>query len=288
MASEIELKLALGESGPDALRRHPRLAALPSRVGRLGNTYFDTPEGDLKRSRSALRLRRDGERLLQTVKTRGQGGGGLSSRGEWEWPVDGPGLDLEGLAEIPPMAAFGRDTLSRLVPRFSTDFTRETWWVEDGDAVIEVALDTGEIYAGERTATIRELELELKGGTESALHDLAALLAERVPLRPADTSKAARGGALLLGHWHLPEGGTPAAWLHRASVALDALCDTGDPAWRHEAQEAFQHLAELGDDTANDARWLAGALNDAAWLTEAFGVRALSLSRHLPGDAALG
>ncbi|OBX37698.1 hypothetical protein A8U91_02076 [Halomonas elongata] len=43
MASEIELKLALGESGPDALRRHPRLAALPSRVSQLGNTYFDTP-----------------------------------------------------------------------------------------------------------------------------------------------------------------------------------------------------------------------------------------------------
>ncbi|MDT8894714.1 CYTH domain-containing protein [Halomonas sp. I1] len=288
MASEIELKLALGESGPDALRRHPRLAALPSRVGRLGNTYFDTPEGDLERSRSALRLRRDGERLLQTVKTRGQGGGGLSSRGEWEWPVDGPGLDLEGLAEIPPMAALGRDTLSRLEPRFSTDFTRETWWVEGDNAVIEVALDTGEIRAGEHTAMIRELELELKSGTESALHDLAAILAESVPLRPSDTSKAARGGALLLGHWHLPAGGPPSAWLHRASVALDALCDTGDPAWRHEAKDAFQRLAERDDDTANDAGWLARALDDSTWLNEAFGIRALSLSRHLPGDATLG
>ncbi len=49
MASEIELKLALGESGPDALRRHPRLASLPSRVSRLGNTYFDTPDGTWKK-----------------------------------------------------------------------------------------------------------------------------------------------------------------------------------------------------------------------------------------------
>lgn len=287
MASEIELKLALGESGPDALRRHPRLAALPSRVSQLGNTYFDTPEGDLEAARSALRLRRDGERLLQTVKTRGQGGGGLSSRGEWEWPVEGPGLDHEGLAEIPPMAAFGQDILARLEPRFVTDFTRETWLVEDDDAVIEVALDTGEIQAGQRTARIRELELELKQGAENALHALAATLAEHVPLRPSDTSKAARGGALLLGQWHLPEGGSPAAWLHRASVALDALSDTGDPTWRREAQAAFQCLAELGDDTASDARWLAKALDDDAWLNEAFGMHALSLSRRLPGDAAL-
>lgn len=287
MASEIELKLALGESGPDALRRHPRLTVLPSRVSRLGNTYFDTPEGDLEATRSALRLRRDGERLLQTVKTRGQGGGGLSSRGEWEWPVEGPGLDHEGLADIPPMAEFGQDILARLEPRFVTDFTRETWWVEDDDAVIEVALDTGEIQAGERTARIRELELELKQGAENALHALAATLAEHVPLRPSDTSKAARGGALLLGQWHLPEGGSPAAWLHRASVALDALSDTGDPAWRREAQAAFQCLAELGDDTASDALWLAKALDDDTWLNEAFGVHALSLSRQLPGDAAL-
>lgn len=287
MASEIELKLALGESGPDALRRHPRLASLPSRVSRLGNTYFDTPDGDLEEARSALRLRRDGSRLLQTVKTRGEGSGGLSSRGEWEWPVAGPGLDLEGLAEIPPMAALGQDTLSRLVPRFSTDFTRETWMVEDAGAVIEVALDAGEIRAGERTATIRELELELKEGKEGALHQLAATLAESVPLRPSDTSKAARGGALLLGQWRLPEGGTPAAWLHRAGVALDALGDTGEPAWRHEAQAAFRQLAALGDDPAGNAHWLARALEDDAWLNEAFGVRALALSRQLPGNTPL-
>ncbi|GED22396.1 CYTH domain-containing protein [Halomonas halmophila] len=288
MASEIELKLALGDAAPDSLPRHPSLASLTPRVSRLGNTYYDTPEGDLESARSALRLRRDGERLLQTVKTRGHGGGGLSSRGEWEWPVTGPGLDLDGLGEIPPMAALGQDVIARLEPRFATDFTRRTWWVTSEAAEIEVALDSGEIRAGDARVTIRELELELKDGEPSALHELASRLAEGVALRPSDTSKAARGGALLLGRWQLPEGGSPAAWFHRANVALDALADTGDPVWRHQAREAFQQLARLSEDTAENARWLAGALEGPDWFDAAFGAHALALSRRLPGDAQLG
>ncbi|MDN3552092.1 CYTH domain-containing protein [Halomonas almeriensis] len=288
MASEIELKLALAPSGPDTLPRHPSLATLEPQVSQLGNTYYDTPEGALEAARSALRLRRDGQHLLQTVKTRGHGGGGLSSRGEWEWPISGPGLDIAGLAEIPPMAALGEATLARLEPRFSTDFTRRTWRLTSARADIEVALDCGEIRAGDARVTIRELELELKDGEPSALQALARDLAAGVALRPSDTSKAARGGALLLGRWTLPEGGSPAAWFHRATVALDALADSHDPAWRHQAREAFQQLACLSDDTAKSARWLADALESPDWFDAAFGGHALALARRLSGDAQLG
>ena len=144
MSQEIELKLALGPNGPTMLRRHPQLAGLDSVAQRLGNTYFDTPQGDLEAARMALRLRRIDGRVLQTLKTRGEGGGGLSTRGEWEWEVSGPGLDLEGLAELPP-AALGRHVLERLAPRFTTDFHRETRMIDHDGARIEVALDEGEI-----------------------------------------------------------------------------------------------------------------------------------------------
>ncbi|MEQ6917103.1 CYTH domain-containing protein [Halomonas aquatica] len=304
MADEIELKLALGAEGPEALRHHPRLAALTPTITHLGNTYFDTPEGDLEQARMALRLRRADDRLLQTLKTRGQGGGGLSTRGEWEWEVDGPGLDLQGLADLPPMAERGVGLLERLVPRFATDFVRETWWLEDRDGTIELALDLGEIRAGDRVVAIRELELELKAGTPDALWSLAESLADSVALRPSDTSKAARGGALLGGEWVLPEATSPASWLHRATVALDALADTGDDAWRDEACRAFQRLAELGDDalldvpvdaprrdddarTRDDARLIAEAMDTAAWLTPSVGGRMLRLARRLPGDVNL-
>lgn len=293
MADEIELKLALGAEAPEALRRHPRLAGLVPTLTRLGNTYYDTPEGELERARMALRLRRAGDRLLQTLKTRGQGGGGLSTRGEWEWEVPGPGLDLAGLAALPPMAERDPALLERLVPRFATDFERETWWLEEDGLSVELALDLGEIRAGDHAVAIRELELELKAGEPAALWSLAEALADGVALRPSDTSKAARGGALLGGGWTLPEGSTPAAWLHRASVALDALADTGQPAWRDEACQAFQRLADPGDDALDDdslrddARALAEALGTEAWLTPAFGRRMLRLARRLPGDVDL-
>ena len=294
MADEIELKLALGAEAPDTLRHHPRLAGLTPSLTRLGNTYYDTPEGDLERARMALRLRRADDRLLQTLKTRGQGGGGLSTRGEWEWDVPGPDLDLAGLATLPPMAERDPQWLERLVPRFATDFERETWWLEEDGLTVELALDLGEIRAEGRSVTIRELELELKAGEPAALWALADALADEVALRPSDTSKAARGGALLDGGWTLPEARSPAGWLHRAAVALDALADTGQDAWRDEARQAFQRLAEPGDDALDDetlrddARRLAEALGGGEpWLTPAFGRRMLRLARRLPGDVDL-
>ncbi len=282
MSHEIELKLALGPEGPAALRGHPLLDGLVPRLATLGNTYFDTPEGALETARMALRLRRADGRLLQTLKTRGQGGGGLSRRGEWEWEVPGPGLDLAGLAALPPMAGHGDALLARLVPRFATDFRREAWRLEFGEARIEVALDLGEIRAAGRTVAIRELELELEAGEPEALWDLAEALAESVPLRPADTSKAARGGALLAGTWPLPEGGNAGAWLHRAVVALDAFVDTGDPRWREQARDAFLHLVDSAGSPHATARELAQGLDDPAWPTPAFGRAALRLARRLP------
>lgn len=287
MSQEIELKLALGPEGPAALRGHPLLRALPATVAELGNTYYDTPEGELESARMALRLRRLDGRLLQTVKTRGEGGGGLSRRGEWEWEVPGPGLDLAGLAGLPP-AALGEAVLERLEARFTTDFRREAWTLKHRGARIELALDEGAILAAGRRVAIRELELELKAGEPAALWSLAEALAERVALRPSDTSKAARGGALLAGEWRLPEGNSATAWLHRAVVALDAHADTGEPRLREAAREAFQRLAALGDtETRDDARALAAALADETSPTPALGRRLLRLSRRLSGASPL-
>ncbi|MBS9403213.1 CYTH domain-containing protein [Halomonas sp. TRM85114] len=289
MNQEIELKLALAESGPAQLRDHPRLAGITPSVATLGNTYFDTPGAELEAARMALRLRRDGDRLRQTLKTRGQGGGGLSTRGEWEWEVAGPGLDLNGLAALPPLADFSEAQLARLAPRFATDFRRETWQLEDAESHIELALDLGEIHAGERRVAIREMELEIKRGEPGRLWALAEALTDRVGLRPADTSKAARGNALLTGEWRLPEGGQQAsAWLHRAVVALDAYTDTHELTWREAARHAFQQLAELdGGRYRREIAPLIADLHAPDWPTPAFGRAALQLTRRLPADVTL-
>ncbi len=176
------------------------------------------------------------------------------ANGNGRWPA--PGWTSRDSPRF-PHAALGQDTLSRLVPRFSTDFTRETWMVEDAGAVIEVALDAGEIRAGERTATIRELELELKEGKEAPCTNSpppwlkACPCVPRTPARPPGAELAARAMASTRGR-HTRR---LAASCRRG---LDALGDTGEPAWRHEAQAAFRQLAALGDDPAGDAHWLAG------------------------------
>ncbi len=285
MPEEVELKLALGRDAAARLRRHPALRDMPGTRMTLTNTYYDTPEGALEAARVALRIRRTPQRTLQTLKTAGRGSGGLSSRGEWEWPIDGT-LDLAGLADLPPMQALGAAVLAALEPRFTTDFERECWLVERGAARIEVALDRGGIRAGERHAAIDELELELKAGTPAALWQLAGEFADEVPLRPANASKAARGAMLREGHWPVADllDGDAAVRFDRAIDALDALADSGDERLRKVAQNLFTSIA---DDTALDAETralahgLASALVSPDWLRAETGRHCLALHARL-------
>ncbi|MCE8016651.1 CYTH domain-containing protein [Halomonas sp. MCCC 1A17488] len=278
MSEEIEMKLALGETGPERLLQHPFLRGGVDEAQRLANTYFDTPEGDLEAARMALRLRRRDERWVQTLKTSGEGSGGFSRRREWEWPVASGSLDRAGLAALPPVAALGEEVLARLEPRFSTDFERRAWRLELAEASIEVALDQGEIRAAGRRVPIHELELELKDGDPQALWSLALAFAETVPLRPAEASKAVRGSALLSGRWTLPQGSAESERLRRALLALDAWTDTGDDEWKATARQALQAIAADGD---GDAGTLAAMLQRRDWLDVDFGRVAVRLAHRL-------
>ncbi|MGQ4878495.1 CYTH domain-containing protein [Billgrantia sp. LNSP4103-1] len=278
MSHEIEMKLALGEKGPERLLQHPFLRSGVDDAQRLANIYFDTPQGELEAARMALRLRRRRDGWVQTLKASGEGSGGYSRRREWEWPVPGEELDRVGLAQLPAIAALGTDVLARLEPRFATDFERRAWHLELAEATVEVALDQGEIRAGERRVPIRELELELKDGDPQTLWSLALSFAETIPLRPADASKAARGSALLTGRWTLPEGEKESERLHRAVLALDALADTGEDSWRNTARETLHAMAESG---SSDAGRLAAMLERRDWLSADFGRTALQLAHRL-------
>ncbi|MGO2133670.1 MAG: CYTH domain-containing protein [Halomonas sp.] len=284
MAHEIELKLALDTRAAALLRGHHLLVGATAACRQLRNTYFDTPDGVLEASGIALRLRYDGQRHIQTLKTRGQSAGGLSRRGEWEWELSAPALDINLLDGLPTLAGLNRQQLSRLSAIFTTDFQRETWLLESPGATIEAALDQGEIYSDQAAHRINicELELELKRGEASALLDLAEKLAEQVPVRPSDTSKAARGNALRGKPWQLPP---PSAPLQRALVALDALNDTGQPQWFIQARKALDRLAESADaGISRPAAALREGLDHAAHLPDwslHCGQQALRLVRQL-------
>ncbi|MFG6667236.1 CYTH domain-containing protein [Halomonas sp. HNIBRBA4712] len=284
---EVELKLALPSTSIAALLSYPALGAAPTR-SHLANTYYDTPDGALASAGIALRLRKIGAATLQTVKTRGHGGGGLSTRSEWEWPVKGE-LDLDSLKALPPFEGELSSTIAALSPHLRTDFERRSWLIDWSDSRIELVLDEGEIECQGARATICEVELELKSGSPQALWSLALSLSAQTPLRPSDSSKAARGNALGQKAWALPEATTPGEWLHRATVALDAFNDSGERAYFEHAEHAYKTLAEhsaLDETLRPTAAALYRALDDQR-LTISFGYNALSLAHRLALQSAL-
>jgi inorganic triphosphatase YgiF len=204
--TEVELKLALPSDDPSNLEQ--RLARLPVLARRkvtherLHNTYYDTPDDLLNRQRTALRIRRVGSEeqpvWLQTLKMGGSGDSALSQRGEWEAAVPSAALRADRLRVTPWLQLDPEGTVFQsLTPRFTTDFTRTRWTVRNRDgSVVEVALDQGQIVAGEHSASLCELELELKSGKPGALFDIARQIASAIAVMPLGASKAQRGFAL--------------------------------------------------------------------------------------------
>ena len=176
---ETELKIALDAAGMARLRRHPALAGLRLAPRRTR----DAGLGLLRHRRTrrwppagvALRLRRVGRRWVQTIKRRSGGGRGQRALRQPRERVSGAGRPAgarrarsgrrAGRGRWRPPAArrwrrSSRRTCARLTERLRAP---------DGGEV-ELALDSGEIRAGEARAPIREAELELKAGEVGAVY----------------------------------------------------------------------------------------------------------------------
>lgn len=205
-SAEIELKLALPASDPQELAKQlarvPALARRKATHEQLHNVYYDTPDQVLRQQRVALRVRRAGTQArpqwLQTLKMGGSSDSALSRRGEWEVPLPDATLSRKALKTTPWSGIDPDGTVFKaLAPCFATHFDRTLWRVRRRDgSVIEVALDIGEVVAGDRRAPLCELELELRAGSPVALFDLARQIAGTVAVLPASMSKAQRGYAL--------------------------------------------------------------------------------------------
>lgn len=178
---EIELKLEIDPADIAALKAHPLLAVSTAITHRQVSTYFDTAEQQLRRSGFALRVREIDGRFIQTVK-----GAGLFDRPEWEKPIAGP------IPTDTPVAA-----PADLLPIFTATVDRTVWHLREGASEIELALDQGEIRAGDRHDQIAEIELELKDGSPADIFAAAQKLAASIPLRLGMLTKSERGYLLI-------------------------------------------------------------------------------------------
>ena len=218
---EIELKFLASSAGVEAALRIPQFAPLRAAVPRLQvSTYFDTPDQDIQKAGFVLRLREVGGGVIQTVK---QDGAGLE-RGEWEEALDAHAPDLDRAAQTPLGKLLANENLrKRIGPIFATRVERRKAEVTFAKAVIEVAIDTGEIVARQAHEPILEIELELTSGRRSGLFALARKLTRTAPVSLSLISKGERGYRLAAGVWGAPVKMSPPPLESRMSAG-QAFC----------------------------------------------------------------
>ena len=145
----------------ERLPRHPLLKAAarrPAITRHLYNVYYDTPEFALRSDKVALRLRRDGTKWTQTLKTAGRVEGRPSLRQEHDTPVPAQLLNYHALAQSGASAVFNDAELrASLQAVFVTDFKRSTHDIEAASGtLVELCIDSGSVTAGTNTAPISE------------------------------------------------------------------------------------------------------------------------------------
>lgn len=254
---EAELKLRLADPAClTSILETPLLQEMSSQPPckqTLETTYYDTPDQSLLKSRLSYRLRLSDGEWVATVKADGTSDGGLHQRAEFNVPVNNP------LPEIAPFLTTEIGTrLSEAVgdfplePVFSTKFDRHIMNLITPDgSVIELAIDDGEIIAGDKRQAILELELELKAGQPQSLIWLGALLAAEFPLLPERDSKLYRATLLagladgLASDTPLP---SPVKKISTAFPARQVLCQTMI-FYIHEAIRAQQSFLSAPNDT---------------------------------------
>jgi len=171
--------------------------------------YYDTQNHDLTRLETSLRIRQEGDLQVVTIKLGGQSSNGLHQRLEWSveldddnWKTDlESGLDTDWFQKHAISDGDPDERLHEVLQVIEgqplqeicqAGFTRTAFDVGFGDTLMELALDDGELHAGDLSDVINELELELKEGDVRDLMELGSLLMDRYELVPEIKSKYAR------------------------------------------------------------------------------------------------
>jgi inorganic triphosphatase YgiF len=282
MAIEIELKFRIPPARLAAVRRAVATASADQQA--LAAAYFDTPGQHLARARTALRLRREGDAWVQTLKTEGAS---AMHRLEDNVPVPDlpgqarPALDIArhdgsaaGAALRRLLAAAGPDAVPG--ERFATTVQRTRRRLRSGGALIELALDEGQVCANGRSHPLCEIEFELLGGPPQALLALAGRWAARFGLLLDVRSKSELGHNLAAGL-----AGSPPTMGLPLRLARHAGWD---------AARAAMLANTLGQVLANASQLAAGPAEPAHLHQLRVGLRRLRsvLAMAWPGDATAG
>lgn len=191
MAREFELKFSADEAAFAAIGK----AWDDFTVIRMETTYFDTADSALSRQHITLRRRMENGVSVCTIKTPD----GAHGRGEWELEWE----DIE--TAIPMLCKLGApETLLSLTATgvgvaCGARFTRRAKLLELPECTVEIALDEGVLLGGGKEIPLREVEVELKSGSEAVAQAYANALASMYGLTPEEKSKFFRAQQLAKG-----------------------------------------------------------------------------------------
>lgn len=220
---EIELKFLVPEARLKGLMRQVHVKS--SNLTQLAAHYYDTPNQQLAKAGIGLRIRKEGDTWVQTIKA---GGDGLVARLEHNTVLDNEQVqimldndalmpDLTIYKDTPVASALEGFKLKKLAKKLTqlyvTDVQRTTRLLVEKisndsdygsgsvpDNKIEVAYDRGEIIHGTddtKQDAIQEIEFELISGDVDFLFTTAKVWCKRYKLSLSTVTKAERGGLLI-------------------------------------------------------------------------------------------
>lgn len=161
----------------------------------METTYFDTVDGALAAKKCTLRCRMENGVSVCTMKTPTAGFG----RGEWNFKASWSAETAEKLFAAAQQESIPFEQLTAVC---GARFTRLAKTVELPGCMVEIALDTGVLMGGSQEIPLCELEVECKGGSETAVIAWAKRLAERFGLEAEVQSKFRRASLLAKGEYH--------------------------------------------------------------------------------------
>lgn len=196
---EVELKFEMPAENVTKLLRAGWLRAMVSgrpHTRRLRAVYFDTPAFALRAASCSLRIRREGRRTVQCLKSRPDGSRGSIGRNEFEVQVPDRTLRTDLIPdEVLPVS---RAVLEQAVPVFEVETQRTIRLVQwDEETQFELACDKAQVSTESACEHFAEVEVELKQGGAQALFEFAHRVTRTVPCRLAALYKADRGFRLI-------------------------------------------------------------------------------------------
>ncbi len=209
MEIELKYKLSPGDGGRIlADKTVTKFSTDGIRTTYLNATYYDTVDGTLAATKSALRLRYEGERpnnegvpddYVCCFKCRDSRDGAAFSREEYECKAPDIYQGIEGLLSLGAPRDLLEPVMSmELVTVAEVLCVRKSMILSLSDGTkAELCIDTGTFPSGNgREESFAELELELKEGSKESLCEFGKYLADKYTLSPEPQTKLARAFAV--------------------------------------------------------------------------------------------